>query len=252
MVVTRAAHQAGGLIERLEEVGARPAALPLIEVAPPADERSLERAASELALFRWLVLTSVNTVEALLPRSGGALPGGLRVAVIGTATAAALASYHREPDLVAHRSRAEGLLEVLTPRLRRGERVLVPQAEDARPALCDGLTAAGVEVVAVTAYAKRLPADAPERARSIFGDGDLGWVTVTSPRIARELAALFGDGWPSRRPSLRAASIGPVTSEALRALGVAPAAEARTPGDAELVSAIRDRIAADESDRPEA
>jgi uroporphyrinogen-III synthase len=89
------------------------------------------------------------------------------------------------------------------------------------------------------AYDKRLPPGAAEGARRIFGTaGALGWVTFTSPRVVEHFAALFGDAWDARRATLRAASIGPVTSRALAAAGVGPAAEARTPGDAGLVAAV--------------
>ncbi|HZI64824.1 MAG TPA: uroporphyrinogen-III synthase, partial [Thermoanaerobaculia bacterium] len=59
-----------------------------------------------------------------------------------------------------------------------------------------------------------------------------------SGSAARNFASLFGGQWPERRRELRAASIGPVTSGALRALGVEPAAEAAQPSDRDLVRAI--------------
>jgi uroporphyrinogen-III synthase len=87
------------------------------------------------------------------------------------------------------------------------------------------------------AYDKRLPSDAPARAAALFAGAPLGWVTFTSPRIARHFAGLFAD-WDQRRPELLAASIGPTTTAALQSLGVEPAAEAARPGDRELVAAV--------------
>ncbi|HEV8630217.1 MAG TPA: uroporphyrinogen-III synthase, partial [Thermoanaerobaculia bacterium] len=143
-------------------------------------------------------------------------------------------------DLVALQSTGEGLLAELVTRLRHrpGQRILLPQAADARPTLAAGLRAAGMEVDVVVAYRKTLPPDAASRAAAIFGDGPLGWVTFTSPSTARAFAGLFEPRWAARRASLRAASIGPVTSEALRALGAPPAAEARTATEAALVDAV--------------
>jgi uroporphyrinogen-III synthase len=92
--------------------------------------------------------------------------------------------------------------------------------------------------VAVVAYDKRLPPEAPRRAAELFATPPLGWVTFTSPRIVRHFAELFGTDWERRRGELRAASIGPVTSAELRRLGVEPAAEARQPSDEELVAAV--------------
>ncbi len=114
--------------------------------------------------------------------------------------------------------------------------MLIPRAEDARPDLAAGLRAAGAEVTAVAAYGKRLPAKATAAGHRIFAH-EVGWVTCTSPRIARHLAGVFGDDWRKRRGELRAISIGPVTSTELRRLGVEPAAEAERPSNRAMVAA---------------
>lgn len=239
VVVTRAAHQAEGLSAAFEAAGAAVEPLPLLAVVPPEDPGPLGQAASELSLYDWLVFTSANAVDAFLPLTGGALPPRLRVAVVGPATAEALSAYGVEPHLQARRADAEGLLAEMASRIGRGERVLIPQAADARPTLSEGLMRSGAEPVAVTAYDKRLPSEATQRARELFSGSPLGWVTFTSPRIVRHFVELLGGDWARRRPELRAASIGPVTSAELRRQGVEPAAEAVIPGDAEMVEAVR-------------
>ncbi len=243
VVVTRAEAQGEGLLAAFAAAGAEAVSLPLLEVVPPADPRLLERAASELALYDWLVFTSANAAGAFLPLAGGALPPRLRVATVGTATAAAVRAYEIEPAL-AGLADAAALAEALAPHVARRRRVLIPQAADAAPTLVDALAEAGAEPVAVVAYDKRLPADAPERARALFADTPLGWVTFTSGRIVRHFVGLFGETWETRRPELRAASIGKVTSAELARHGVTPEAEAARPGDAELVAAVAAAIAA--------
>lgn len=243
VVVTRAAEQSTELNDRLTEAGARVQALPLLEIVPPADERPLERAATELALYQWLVLTSANAVDALLERAGGTLPAALRVAVIGERTAAALAAWEITADLVSPRSSAEGLAEALAPRLGRQERVLLPQAADARPFLRQSLSQAGAEVVAVVAYAKRIPIGAAEKAALIFATGDLGWVTFTSPSTANNLATILGHAWEARRAGLRALSIGSITTAALEGLGVNSITEAKSPSADGLVIALVNALA---------
>jgi uroporphyrinogen-III synthase len=238
--VTRAAHQAEGLSAAFTAAGALVEALPLLEVCPPADPRPLERAASELSLYDWLVFTSTNAVDAFLPLTGGALPPRLQVAAVGAATAEALRNEGIEVHLQAAggRSDAEGLLADLAPRVARRRRVLLPQAADARPTLVEGLAAAGADPVTVIAYDKRVPPGVADRAQELFATAPLGWVTFTSPRIVRHFAALFGTDWDRRRPELRAASIGRVTTAELSRLGVEPAAEAASPGDEALVEAV--------------
>ncbi|HKV10948.1 MAG TPA: uroporphyrinogen-III synthase [Thermoanaerobaculia bacterium] len=243
VVVTRAEHQAESFAAAFEAAGATIEILPLLEIVPPADPRPLERAATELALYDWLVFTSANAVDAFLPLTGGALPERLKIAVVGPATAEALRAYEIEPHLEARRSDAEGLAADLAPHVgRRRRRVLLPQAADARPALVEGLSRAGAEAVTVVAYDKRLPPDAPRRAAELFSPPPIGWVTFTSPRIVRHFAGLFGADWERRRGELLAASIGPVTSAELRNQGVEPAVEATRPGYEGLVAAVIDRV----------
>jgi len=250
VVVTRAAHQAAPTVATFAGAGARVRLLPLIEVVPPADPAPLDAALADLGAYRWLIFTSRNTVDRVLDRLGDppALPAGLAVASVGSATSEALRERGVEPDLEAADPRAEGLAQELLARVGKanGEgraRVLLPQAADARPVLEETLRQAGVEAVRVDAYAKRVPPEAPERAREVFGTEGLGWVTFTSPSIARAFRDLWGDDWPERRRSLLAASIGPVTSDALRALGVEAVTEAETPSDEAMVAAVTRAVA---------
>ena len=252
VVVTRPERQAGGLVAAFAAAGARVEELPLLAVVPPADPEPLARAAAKVAAgtgrFEWILFTSANAVDAFVARLGGPLPAGLPVAVVGPATAAALRRRGRDPDLIAARGDAEELTAELAPlaaaRLGSGRgplRVLFPHAADAGPAIAAGLAAAGAVVASVVAYDKRLPDKAPARAQQIFGDDPadpLGWVTFTSPRTVAHFVALFGASWRTRRPTLRAASIGPVTTRALRRACIGPAAEAAVPADRELVAAV--------------
>ena len=260
VVVTRAVHQAEPTARAFREAGADVALLPLLELAPPPDRAPLEAALAAIDEYAWIVFTSANAVERMLggpqpqPVGGGAetdrsrgpsvppLLSRTRVASVGAATSEALRALGIEPDLEPADARAEGVAAELAPRLAPDARVLLPQATDARPVLERELVLAGARVDRVEAYAKRTPPDASERAGEIFGTAALGWVTFTSPSTARALAevvdGLAGLGWPSHRRGLLAASIGPVTSDALRELGVEPAAEAASPGDQALVAAV--------------
>ena len=98
-----------------------------------------------------------------------------------------------------------------------GRRVLVATAQGARDVLPDGLREGGAEVDVVHLYRTvPEPVDA-EAVRS----ADL--ITFTSSSTVASLAAVLGDGALN---GLRAASIGPVTSAALREHGIEPAVEA--------------------------
>lgn len=249
VVVTRPVHQAEALCAAFGAAGATVERLPLIAVLPPADPEPLRRAAARLDRYSWVAFTSRNAVTALVD-AAGALPPDLRAAAIGLATARSVRDADVEPALVSAGGTGAELARELAA-AEPGEPssagpVLLPLASDARPDLREGLEGAGFAVEVVTAYDKRAPDGAVERARVLFApDAPLGWVTFTSPRIARTFAEVVdgiaegsAPGWEERRSTLLAASIGSTTSGALRRLGVEPAAEAETPGNRELVEAV--------------
>lgn len=236
VVVTRPAAQADGLCAAFAAAGAAVERLPLIETVPPTDPAPLAAAIAGLAAYRWVLFTSANAVRAVVEAAGGALPSGLRAASVGGATSAALREAGVEPALEGEGG-GESLAELIAF-VGRGGTILFPAAADARPQTAAMLRASGYQVDEVVAYAKRQPDGTAERAAALFPPGEpLGWVTVTSPRIAQAFAALFPD-WEERRDTLRAVSIGATTSEELRRLGVEPAAEARRPGDGGMVEAV--------------
>src|SRR6185437_8948626 len=94
VLVTRAARQAGKLSEGLRAAGFEPVEVPVLEIRPPLEYGPLDAALKNLKTYDWLILTSANTVHALLERAsahGVVMPGtaGPQVAVIGEATATA-------------------------------------------------------------------------------------------------------------------------------------------------------------------
>jgi uroporphyrinogen III methyltransferase/synthase len=209
VVVTRAREQASELRRRLEELGAEVLELPAVAIEPVDFELP------PLDRYRWLVFTSANGVTAFFER-GLAADGldaralaGLRLAVIGPGTAAALAARGLRADLVPERFVAESLLDSFPAPAADGERVLLARAEQARDVLPEGLAERGytVDVLAVyrTVTAQPDP-EAVERVRR----GAVDALTFTSSSTVTNLCDLLG-GVPAPQPLV--ASIGPVTSK---------------------------------------
>jgi len=208
VLVTRARAQASGLAARLEALGAEVVQAPAIRIEP------LAFAAPAFDRYDTVVVTSANGVELLLPGDVRSLHG-VTVAAIGPATARALRDRGVVPDVVPAEAVSESLLAALGD--VAGRRVLVATAQGARDVLPDGLREGGAEVDVVHLYRTvPEPVDA-EAVRS----ADL--ITFTSSSTVASLAAVLGDGALN---GLRAASIGPVTSAALREHGIEPAVEA--------------------------
>jgi uroporphyrinogen III methyltransferase/synthase len=223
--ITRPVGQAEGAIARCLELGADPVLLPTISILPPDDWRPVDAALARLAEFDWLVFTSVNGVQSLLDRlweTGGDVRkvSHLRIAAIGDATAAALAERQLRADVVPESFRAEALAEALRPHVS-GKRVLWARASRGRDVLPQQLAGAGADVEQVAVYqnvdATSLPAEA---VQSIIA-GNLDWIALSSPSIARSLKTLLPDSALERLGhTTRLAAISPVTADAAREVGL--------------------------------
>jgi len=192
--------------ERLQEAGFEVVSAPLIRIeeidGPPIDGEH----------YDWVLVTSRNAVAPLLSRLTGEPK---HVAAIGPGTAEALRAAGFEPDFVAERSTQEGLAEELP---RPEGPVLHAAAEDARDVLVRQVGAEFAPLYRTT-----------EVDRSSFPEVDL--VVIASASAARALARLRSD--------LACVSIGPVTSQEARSVGLQVAAEAQTHDLEGLLAAVK-------------
>ena len=245
IVVTRPAGQADGLIERLETLGATVLHAPTIRIADPPSYTALDAALRHLPSYDWIVWTSANGVARTFARldACGLDPGLVRScqrAAIGGSTARVLASYGYEADLVPPQAVAESLRDaLLVAGVGVGSRVLLPQPVISRDVLATGLRAAGAVVDVVAAYQTELNTEAATDVRRWLAAGRIDCALVTSPSTVRGLLELLDDdGEMLRRIPL--ACIGPVTADAVRALGITPALVATEHTNDGLVAALID------------
>jgi uroporphyrinogen III methyltransferase/synthase len=223
IAVTRARAQASGLAARLRDLGARVVEAPAIRI------EALEVELPDPRDYDLLVLTSPNGVQQLLGRVRDARAlAGPTIAVIGPGTARALRERGIEPDVVPERAVGEGLVEALAG--RTFARALVARAEEARDVVPDALAAAGTRVDVVALYRTVAePLDDDARAAALAAD----WATFTSASSVR----FFHDA-TGTLDGPRLASIGPITSDALRELGHEPDLEAAEHTPEGLVAAL--------------
>ncbi|MDB5095617.1 MAG: Uroporphyrinogen synthase [Cyanobacteria bacterium RYN_339] len=227
ILITRAPDQADGMARALQALGAETEELATIRIVP-GDPADLAAALANLPPNAWLVFTSANAVRAV-----AAWPT-TRLAAVGPATAAALAAAVRPPDLVAAQQDGLGLARALAA--AGGGLAVLPRGDLATPELPAALVAAGWRVREVVAY-RTLPAELDGAALGArLGGGDFDWVVFASGSAFTSLAAQLPDA--RVLGGVRLASIGPRTSQVIRAAGFAVAAEALQPTPAGLAAAI--------------
>jgi uroporphyrinogen III methyltransferase/synthase len=244
ILVTRSTAQAGSLSERLRAAGADVLEMPATRIEP-LDRAPLDAALGHLGDYRHLVVTSQNAVAILWAamRAAGldarAL-AGISVSAVGSATADALLEHGIAVDILPARYVAEGVLEALAVRGGvRGTRVLYPTAEGARDVLPEGLRALGATVDVLPVYRSAPDGEGAESVREAIAAGDVDLVTFTSASTARGYVDAVGRDLAVRVP---AASIGPITTDAARALGVLVEIEAPVatiPGLADAIIAAQ-------------
>ena len=240
VVVTRASAQAGGLRARLAELGAQVLDVPALRIEP-LDPAPLRLAIDGIADYDWLVLTSQNAVAILwdvLRETGrdARTLAGVRVACVGRSTADALLQHGIAADVMPPRFVAEGVLDEMSKRDDvRGARVLYVAAEGARDVLPEGLRALGCTVEVVSAYRSVSAGDGATELRDALAGGEVDLATFASASAVRGYLEAVGPDLARRVPAV---SIGPITSDALRAAGIEVAAEAREASVEGLVEAV--------------
>jgi uroporphyrinogen III methyltransferase/synthase len=207
--------------------------LPTIALAPPASWKPLDEAIRQLESYDWLVFTSANGVDGFFARlrrhrRHAKTLRGFRLAAIGPATARALRARGLRPNVVPDEFRAEGLLAALRGVRWGGQRVLLARAAKAREVLPRELRRRGARVKVVPVYQTILPKQSRERARKIFTrKAKPEAVTFTSSSTVKNFFALKGRAWARRAlQGVAVATIGPVTSQTARALGLRVSVEA--------------------------
>jgi uroporphyrinogen III methyltransferase/synthase len=243
VLVTRPPQQAAEFAARLEELGAVPLSMPLVEIREPADWRPVDRALENLRDYQWLVFSSASGVRAFLGRlrrRGLDLRtlGHLQLAAIGPGTALALRVHGLDADVIPVQFRSESLAKALKEKAA-GQRLLLARADRGRDVLRQEL--ASVAAVDQVAVYSQVDADVSKsEALSRLQKGDVDFITLTSSNIARALIRILNSDDRARikAGSVKLVSISPVTSEVVRAGGLPVAAEATTFTMAGVVDAL--------------
>jgi len=249
VLVGRARHQAGSLSGELRRLGAQVLEIPFIEIRKPTSFRPLDSALKNLDSYDWLILTSVNGVDAMWKRLAKLRiqkngRSRLRVAAIGPATKKSIEQRGWEVDVVPKEYVAESVVRSLKGKVK-GRRVLLVRAKVARDVIPRELRKAGAHVDVIEAYETVVPETSRRRLQAALKNPAKSphVVTFTSSSTVKNFVQLLGTGHkPKLLDRIQTASIGPVTSATLRELGLPVDIAAREFSIPGLVTAIVDVI----------
>jgi uroporphyrinogen III methyltransferase/synthase len=226
ILVTRSREQASELSEQLRELGAIPIEFPTIGILPPESWVDVDHCLNRVVLYDWIIFTSANGVRFFLKRLlalGRDVRDlkGPKVCAIGPKTAESLEALKIRVDLIPKEYRAEAIFEGLKKDNLRGKKILIPRARVARDVLPEELRKAGAGVDVVEVYQTVLPKENIDEIRDLLKKRVIGAVTFTSSSTVSNFVEMLG---PKEAMELIAgtvvASIGPLTAEKARTLGI--------------------------------
>ncbi len=245
VLVTRPREQAAELRSLLEERGAAVLVQPSIEILPPETWADVDAALQSVERrdFDWILFSSANGVRFFLERIAAErrarffADAQVSVAAVGPGTAAALDDFGVSVDLVPTKEyNAEGLVAALRDAETSldGKRLLSVRASRGRDVLSKEAAKLGATVREVVAY-RSVDVETPDAAiLDALRSNRIDFGTVASSATAKALARLFGDALSQTRW----VALSPLTADALRSVGVEPAAVAEESTLAKLVDAV--------------
>ena len=223
VVVTREEASDGPLSSQLRNLGLRVLLWPAIQVTR-ADTSEFTEALQRIAEFDWIVFASRHAAAPVLAQLPTP-PAGLKVAVVGTATAQVLRQRGWPVDLVPDDANNAGaLIAAFAPVTTAGMRVLYPASSRALPTIAKGLAQLGATVTQVEAYQTDASAalDVAD-CRAWIERNEIGAVTFASPSAVVELERALGrEDFAKLLTNATAVAIGPTTARVLTELGRAP------------------------------
>jgi uroporphyrinogen III methyltransferase/synthase len=241
VVVTRTRQQIGAVSKLLGDLGADVIELPTIRITEPTNRMVFGELVQEAHTYDWIVFSSPNGVDAFFKMfyqlfDDARAIGGVRIAVIGPGTAAKIKEQHLAVDLMPEKNFvAEGLVQAFKDHYSvENLKVLWVRGEDAREVIANELTGMGAIVDEALGYKTVAETEDNLEGLARLKEEGADVITFTSASTVEHFFNL-GVALPE---GIKIASIGPVTSAALKERGKRVDVEAKQNTIPGLVAAV--------------
>lgn len=240
IVVTRSRMQASSLLHQLKELGARAVECPAIRIIQHQNSSEFSAFIEAADAFEHLVFTSVNGVDGFveaLTAVGRDLRflGPKKIVCIGPATAQAFIDRGITPDFVPETYVAEALFPYFEDLAPCGVAIL--RAEKAREVLPETLKQLGHNVNVVPIYHTEYETPDAKETVELLEAGKVDLVTFTSSSTVEGFVKIVKNSKVDLA-KVRAASIGPITSQTCRDHGIPITLEAKNHSIPGLITTI--------------
>lgn len=196
ILVTRPAHQAVFLTDRIGALGGNPILFPVLEITDIEDPTSLNDVITRLNEFDWAIFVSPNAVNKAMPliiKQHPILPSHLRIAVVGKGSADALKRYGIKEVLVpTEQFDSESLLKLNELQNMPGKRVVIFRGDGGRQLLGDTLIQRGANVEYVACYHRDKPSVDTAPLLAAWSQNQINAVIITSSEGLHNLFDIIG------------------------------------------------------------
>lgn len=244
ILITRPKEQAGRLSQLIEVEGGEVLRFPTVEIGAPEEFSAVDEIIRHLEDFHWAVFVSVNAVQRGVQRilSQRNVPVGLKIAVVGQATAQALAVFGLYPHLCPRSGyNSESLLVMDELQSMEGKQVVIFRGNGGRELLAKTLAQRGAHISYAEVYRRCLPSSPSVSIdlRQSLMDRPVDTIVTTSKAVLENFCHLVGE------PLLEELSIatplvviGARQAQRAKELGFTQIWVAREPTDSALVEAM--------------
>lgn len=242
IVVTRTRQQASTLSRQLIQLGADVIELPTIRIEPAKDQYAFGELVNDCHTYDWIIFTSPNGVDAFFTMfdklyNDTRSIGGARIACIGPGTADKVKARHLAVDLMPDKGNfvAEGLVKAFDKHQNmENVKVLWVRAEETREVIANSLTGMGAIVDEGIGYRTVAETEDNLEALARLKNEGADMITFTSASTVEHFLDLHVD----LPENCKIASIGPVTSAAIKHYGLKVDVEAKENSIPGLVAAV--------------
>ncbi|RDY22765.1 uroporphyrinogen-III C-methyltransferase [Romboutsia maritimum] len=224
VMVTRSRTQSSSLVEKIMDLGGNSIEVPTIKIEKIENNLELENEINKINEYTYLVLTSKNGVDIFfdklneMGKDSRAL-ANLKICAIGTATAKEIENRGVKPDIIPEKFIAEYLFEELKPKLKTNDKILIPRAKNARDYLVNKLSEI-CQVKEIHTYETVIDNSKKEEVLELINEGNIDYITFASSSTVTNFVELIGKVNIDKLENIKIISIGPITSNTAKELGI--------------------------------
>lgn len=225
IVVTRDANSNADFAAKIISKGGNPIEFTTIKIKPLTQTSEFLKTLAKIAEYDWIIFTSTNGAASffdVLQRldKDARVFASAKIAAIGSETAAKLGQFGIKADFVPNVFTSKELgKQLISFANLQGKKVLLLRSELASNELSQLLDIAGAEVDNVPVYTTVTVKSQCSPLLEKIKSGEIDWLTFASPSSVRGFLEQI-PGELINSSNVRVASIGPVTSEQLKNLGL--------------------------------